>query len=405
MTKPGRRLRLMMLCLLLVLAAPAAANWLINPFGAWPSLVIDGMYRQLEIGTERVRLPYRLRTEESPTLLVGSSRVLYGMPIEQGSRDGVLNAALSGASMDEIATIIRVAMTRHSLERVVWGLDFYAFGEDSVGFRDADTRSRLEGDSVLLIRETLLSRQASTATRDLWRRARSGRANLPAAWLLPVPWPEQVISELMQERPANDLSPAARAELEQQVTQWAHAYAHYNFSARQLALFRDAVTRTKEAGVEAILFIPPLSACEIEIIQRTGRWAAFEDWKRALVSVSPYWDFSGYTELSRHDDLFGDMFFNEHFCHFRPAVGEVILRRLLGKDCAACGALAQTVVAAGKWVDKTTIDQHLAAQEAERRARTEHDPRCSKLAEAVTAQDMPSATPPRASQAHGDDRS
>lgn len=404
MTKPGRRLCLMMLCLLLIISMPAAANWVINPFGAWPSLVIDGMYRQLEIGAERVKLPYRLRTEQAPTLLVGSSRVLYGMPIEQGSRDGVLNAALSGASMDEIATVIRVAMSSHSLKRVVWGLDFYAFGEDRVGFLDADTRSRLEGDSVLLIRETLLSRQASTATRDLWRRARGGRANLPAAWLLPVPWPEQVIRDSMQERPADDPSPAARAELEQQVTQWAHAYAHYNSSAKQFALFRDTLARTKEAGVETILFLPPLSACEIEIIQRAGRWAAFEDWKRELVSVSPYWDFSGYTELSRHDDLFGDMYFNEHFCHFRPATGEVILRRLLGKDCAACGALAQTVLEGGKWMDQTTIDQHLAAQEAER-ARAEPDPRCSKLAEAATSKDMPSAAQPRASQMRGDDRS
>ena len=40
-----RRLGLMLLCLAGFLAAVAAINWIVNPYGAWSSTVIDPAYR------------------------------------------------------------------------------------------------------------------------------------------------------------------------------------------------------------------------------------------------------------------------------------------------------------------------------------------------------------------------
>ena len=88
-------------------------NWVVNPYGAWRSTVIDPAYRvtgtdRSEAG-ERVTTAYRIRAEQPTTLLVGSSRVVAGMYIEHGAQDGVFNASMSGASLAEIAAILRLA--------------------------------------------------------------------------------------------------------------------------------------------------------------------------------------------------------------------------------------------------------------------------------------------------------
>jgi hypothetical protein len=178
MTRPVRRLRYMLLFLLLVVTAAAGVNRIANPFGIWRSFTVDKSYLK-EIKVPRVSMPYRLRREQPSTLIVGSSRALDGMPIEYGHRDGVLNASLPGATLDEIAFIIDVAIERSRPKRLIWGVDFYAFDENQAGFRDSETRLRLEGDTRLLIVEALLSMEAFELSRKLLGRAIAGQKGLP----------------------------------------------------------------------------------------------------------------------------------------------------------------------------------------------------------------------------------
>jgi len=82
--KPARRLIVMMLALAAVCAAAITLNYLINPYGAWQTALIDPIFRA--DNDARMTTPYLVRTTQPHTLLMGSSRVRVGMPIEQGFR-------------------------------------------------------------------------------------------------------------------------------------------------------------------------------------------------------------------------------------------------------------------------------------------------------------------------------
>src|SRR5262245_36822046 len=103
----------MLLSLAGVLATVAGVKWIVNPYGAWRSAVIGSLARFIETtrneAHERVTTAYRIRAERPSTLLVGSSRVVVGMYIDRGARDGFFNASMSGASLEEIAAILRLA--------------------------------------------------------------------------------------------------------------------------------------------------------------------------------------------------------------------------------------------------------------------------------------------------------
>jgi hypothetical protein len=349
------RLRLMALYLFAFLAAVATVNWLANPYGAWPVSAIDPIYRKG--GAERVATPFRLRAEQPTIMLVGSSRVMFGMKIEQGARYGVLNAGLPAANLDEIAAVIEVALENPGLKRVIWGLDFFAFDNNVAGILDPQTRQRLAGDARLKIMETLLSLDALDLSRRLLVRAMSGRRNLPAVRTMPIPWTQEMIRGELARPGRNDLDQMDRSIIEGQLGYWIPVYSNYQWSDSRMALFQGVVARARRAGVDVIVFIPPLSGYELEALRQSGRWETFQRWKRLIAAAGPYWDFSGYNEIAQEADLFNDV------AHYKPAVGFTILRRLLGEDCSRCGDKARRVLDSGLWVEPATVDRVLAIQE------------------------------------------
>jgi hypothetical protein len=358
---PSRRLRFMRVGLLTFLAMVVAINWLTDPYGVWRIALIHRVYLSTQPG-ERVMTPYRVRNEQPTTMLVGNSRVLWGMPIEQGLRDGILNAGLPGAALDELATTVRLASRNPRLQRVVWGVDFVYFDESWLG-RDPLIRARLEGDVGLRITDTLLSTEALTASRKLLVRAVGGRRRLPPTQSALLPWPQATIAEALDGPPVG-LAQVTEAALKWQLDEWVPRYATYRLSSKNVAVFRDAVARARTAGIDVIMFIGPMSAYELEVIRQSGRWDTFQEWKRQLLSTQPYWDFSGYNDLAFAEHLFTDA------VHYEPGVGHLILRHLLGEDTTQCGETARLILDSGAWVDAATIDQHLAQQDAARVAHT-----------------------------------
>jgi hypothetical protein len=364
MVYPDRRLRLMILCLVAFVAAVAGVNWIANPYGAWGASLIDKIYLKMEVGRERIATPYRLRVEQPRTLLVGSSRVLYGMTIEQGYREGVLNAGLPAATLEEIDAVVRIATHSPVLEHIIWGVDFYTFGRRFATASDPLTLQRFESNKRLLIMETLLNMEALEASRKVLFRRIGGRRILPPSRVLPLPWPEDIVREYLGRGEQMDWDWTVKLPLQPNLAGWLSHYSSFRLSPNQMALFRKTVARAREAGVRVTLFIPLLGEYELEIIRQVGEWDTYQHWKRQILEAGPYWDFSGYSELARTDKLFTNV------AHFAPAVGHVILRHLMGEGCEGCGPIAREIIAAGSWVEAANLDEHLARQDAEMRRRT-----------------------------------
>lgn len=365
----------MVLYLSAFVAAVAAFNGLANPYGAWPVSMIDPIYHRG--GEGRVGTPYRLRIEHPTIVLVGSSRVMIGMRIEQGSRDGVLNAGLPAAKLDEVVAVVEVALENPNLKRLVWGVDFFDFSQRVAGVFDPDTRLRLEGSRRLMVADTLLSMDALDLSRELVVRAARGRRKLPAARLMPIPWTEAAIRQEIDKPGRTSLDRADGVERDGQLAHWIEVYSRYRLSDRQIALFKRAVAETRRSGVELVCFVPPMSGYELEAIRQTGLWDVFQHWKRELAAIVPYRDFSGYNEIALNDRLFADV------GHYKPASGFAILRLLLGEDCSRCGETARMVRDSGLWVEPATIDRVLATQDERRAAFVRHNSRWSEIVEDV----------------------
>lgn len=355
---PRRRLRLMLTGLAAFVAAVTVLNIGVNPYRAWPVSLIDAAYTRIPFSDEHLSTPYRMRNEQPTTVLLGTSRVLVGMEIEQGVRDGVFNAALAGARLDDLTALARGALQHRSVRRIIWGLDFILFNATWSGIDDPHLAARLAHAPLLMARETIFSLDAVAASGRLLLRLAAGRSRLSPARLFSVPWDESVIRTELEALAAHP-PPIDRAVLAAQSELWRATYAGYQRSAAQWTLFAQLIDEVRGHGVELILFIPPFSRYELDAMREREQWPAFREWKRELAQLAPFHDFSGYTPIAARDELYTMPVFS----HFRPAVGHTILRHLLGHACDGCGEVARAILASGVLVDANNVDARLRQQD------------------------------------------
>lgn len=336
-----------------LIAMVAAINMLVNPYGAWRLGTFDPIYRRITL--ERLAIPYLLRIAQPHTMLIGSSRVILGMRIEQGERDGVLNAAMSGARLEEIARVVELARSNPELKRVIWGVEFFAFNRTDDPKPDPSTMERMEAPWKTIVGDTLVNSDALDRSRDLYRRYRLGLSRLPAESTEPIPWNDGFIGMKMRalEHQLPALDEAVDLREARQFQAW---YRGYHLSQAEIGRFRDIVERIRAANLELVLFVPPSSEYELEIIRQSGLWQQFQAWKAALAEISPFWDFGGFNSTARTKVLFIDVM------HFRPELGFSIMRKLEGRGCDRCGSLADQAVAQALYFDRSTAARNLAEQ-------------------------------------------
>lgn len=347
------RLRLMFALTGVLIAGGIALTWLLNPFGATGSRFIDPIFRKVK--RERLATPYLLREARPATVLLGSSRVLMGMRIEQGERDGVLNAAIKGATLQQISRIVDVALLNPRLKRIIWGVDFFAFSTHWK-FQDPLFDARIGDQLGARLEDTLLSLDALGDGFDLFKRSLRGRDRLTVTMKAGVPWPMDLICEQYVSDRMDGLDVGTPRQIALQLREIYYLYRLYDFSPAQLAIFRDTVARIRARRVELLLFVPPMSEYELELIRQSGHWPDLEKFKRAIAAVAPYDDFAAYNAMAPRDEFYLQVI------HFKAAPGHQIMRMLMGAETAPCSEDARAVTQSAVHVDEGSIDRVLALE-------------------------------------------
>jgi hypothetical protein len=155
-------------------------------------------------------------------------------------------------------------------------------------------------------------------------------------------------------------------------------YSSFQMRADAVEIFRRTIEAARARGIEVVVFVPPMSEFELELIRQSGRWPAMQAWKRTLAAITPFTDFSRYNEAARTDALF------MHVMHFKTGAGFTILRSMLGMPIDRCSELVATLDHAGTRVDSGNIDQVIAAQDRSAAAQS-RDSRYVRLAAKANA--------------------
>ena len=351
-------------------------NVLVDPNGAYPGFSL----RQIE--------PYRTEFASRPAkaelaargdfdlLLVGSSRLRVGMPVRHPAYGParVCNLGLGATTLSETAAVLDFALRHNKVRTVLLGADFHLFSDSrEIDPTFATSRFNPELEVFEYHCRNLLGAEATANAWSLLRLRLTGKPPPEGEnGFVPkhVP-PKASQRDLFAKRIRSSLTDPG-------------AEGSFRRSEQRLEAFRQMIRSCRTNGIQLIVFIPPVHALQLETIRVAGHALAFEEWKRDLVRILaeenasgsvPLWDFTGYSgfvaeQIPAEGNRSARMKWYLEVSHFTPALGDLVLRRMLGGDESA----TDLQTAFGVRLLPDNIDHHLVKQRAARDAYAKANP-------------------------------
>jgi hypothetical protein len=384
-------LRHWLLTALILIGAIAAVNLVIDPYGVFSLVNLDGLNKVKVRAQQRGGLSksYSLARVQPKSLILGNSRAEIGFdPNHPGwPRDAkpVYNFALPGVGLASNLQNLDYALRTSSIKTVVLGLDFRDFTFDA---------------SKPIVWKTFVQTASAPAPLDWTKRAIDYAEILLSLDALG----DSMRTILGQHNrfatritdlgfnPLLDYIPIAKelgyqALFDKKNGEIASAYLRggkdiFISGSRDSPDFSTLLAlmeRCREADVRLHLIIYPYHAQILELFRATGLWDVFEDWKRRVTQLTyeeaaasrsaqpfPLWDFSGYNSLTSEGvpapgDLQSEMRWYWEAGHFKKELGDRVLNKVLDPNPE------RTVpVFFGALLTSANVEVHLARIRAER---------------------------------------
>lgn len=358
-----------------LLLATVIVNLVVDPYGIWRSVEATGFNAAKSERRNQIHLfkSADLRRPLPPVMITGSSRTAYGIdPTHPALKalGGAYNAATPGGHMRIIRRYLELALQANpgSIKTVILGLDFFEYNITAFN-RPANTfsESRIRSDRPPFrdYLTALLSLDALTAS------VRTVLSNLRDPAYQPYFQNGQLTAiDMRRTVEARGMERRFRMSLDLYLN-GSTRLRSFGWADGAFEELRRIVEISRKAEIDLIAFIPPTHAAHLEAIRYRGLWPQFQEWKRRIAAITPYWDFSGYNEITT-ETLRRTMSHYWDISHYRSSVGDRLLAQMLQKTPGI-----------GTWVTNGNVGDHLASGDAGRAAFTAANPGISRLIETI----------------------
>ena len=387
-----RYLRALALALLALLGSVALFCGLVDPYGIIGTPTVAHLTARKLAAADRPRLskPYRVEHMHPSTVLLGSSTTNIGFdpdsPAWPQARRPVFNMGIDGSSLDGEAHFLRHTLALAEPGLVVMCVAF----EDSM----VSPRGRLTAATAAMYAFEPRMRVGADGSPNPGYQL--GRAQDWVFALLSLPaLTDSVRTLLGQERSTVDVQTAAGFDEGARFMRWtASDGAAALFGQKDIEKARDilrwqrekrveidgvrtAILAARAAGAKVVVAITPAHADQMEVRRQLGLAAPMQAWRRDLARLvadaaaetggdayTTLWDFDGYSPYTTEslpppgDTSHALRWFFETV-HFRPALGTLMIQRMLGGDIPAD---------LGAMLTPATVDESGARNDAAQRA-------------------------------------
>ncbi len=322
------------LALLGFLSAPlvvaAGFNTVVDPYGVHgrDGWVGFNHVKPRQGNSDRLNKAIAVINQQPDVVILGSSRVKQGInpdhPQLQARGERVYNLGLNGLnSYEQLRYFEHLLANQPQPRLIVVGLDFFMYNqhlENQAGYEEyrLERRQMAWQDWI----NVNLSLDALQASYDTIIASRQDAGESP---------PNYGHNGFMPNLNAEDGKTEWR--FAQSLQLYYRRHGDYELSAEHVGHFANLVTIARDRGIPIVAFFSPTHVIHWEGIRLTGRWEAYESWKRQMVAILPVWDFMGYDQFSA-EPVAAVMRHYTDESHYRVSVGDRILDRILASNGA-----------------------------------------------------------------------
>lgn len=395
--------------LVALLSGTVASNLIIDPFGIYHRIEIEG-FNNVKTGQgDHVRMGKAgsVRAFTPRALILGNSRAEYGInPVHPGWRaKPVYNLAISGANMYEILRYFQHAHQLQHVEQVLFMLDynqFNAYWENASDFTEdrlSITPDEKENPYYYLsdVIPSTLSIKALTQSTNTILRSITGKST---TYLKngQRDWRNDLLFKTAIEKFGSYASLFSAEETglflnrsKGREPPYVESFFNERSKVNVFDAFRRLVQIAIRDKVDLRLAIGPSHARYFESYRLMGSWPLWEEWKRSLVNIVeeeaakagvapfPIWDFTGFNPLTMEpvppvSDKQTHMKWYFESSHYTTDLGDLVQDRVFAyKEPGRNLPDYFGVLITGK-----TLDEHLLGIRAQNRKFRETQPLVAK---------------------------
>lgn len=388
---PRPYVKVLLITAAITVVLTSIVNYVVDPYGVYRFVDHDGFNRHKPKAGVNGRLskPYNVQRVQPKTLLLGNSRVEGGLDpdSQQWPRANVpvYNMALPATGIATALDSLRYVLRITKPTVVVTGIDVVDFlvddrpgsilatapNEVAAPHREVAYENYLPLQKFKDVASTLFSLNAlADSLLTVTLQGRKDQPDLTAHGFSPM----------------REYEGYARAEgyeklfLQVDTTYFTnylrgpkHIYSAGTRSSVELDQLRQLIRLCRSSNMTLLLYIHPSHAHVMEGYRLTGLWPAFEEWKRAIVTMvadegrrSPgagsveLWDFSGYNEITTEQvpatsekGRFMRWYWDPG--HYNSQVGDLVLAQMLRN-----GSTDPARPVLGVRLDQQNLERHLA---------------------------------------------
>ena len=306
-------------------------NLLVDPNGVFGIVSIRGFNKhKTDILNDRITKFYYVRRFSPDTLLLGSSRAALLDPddLKKYTKDRVFNLGINASTIYQQYCYFKYVSDRYPLKNVVIGVDLLSFIASEEENREFDTKRLTRSvyfkdytDSLFNLKAVELSYQTvkkNVREKNLLQDDRVGFKGF-----------SHPAEEDDRRYPARRVR---RENVALKVFSNVYLSGVYNHPDRirnNLGYLREIVRIAKQKNIQFIMYVSPVSAKLFDLMYATGVGRYSEEWKRGLVRIANFHDFSGRNPISENPQWWREP------SHIITDGGKLIFARLYGDSSVA----------------------------------------------------------------------
>ncbi len=311
----------------------ASINWAADPYGVMNTPIWMGFNHIKVEKNKQVRMFKAIDVIrfKPQTIFLGFSRTEFGLdPAHPAIADkSAYNLGLSGANMYEIRKYFEHALfVQPNLKRVILDIDLFMFSnldENKADFSE----SRLEKNHLTLadILTNLFSLNSSLASfKTIYSSKNQPQLNAGFFYkngLRDATFYKTQVYKTSDSQEIFNLFLKTRPFLEdKEISQ------KLNISSNFLKDLDFVIRTCQKKGIDIQVFISPIHATQGEALRLSGLVPVVEKWKREIVKITPFWDFSGYNKITG-EPITQEMSYYLDSSHYLPSVGNLVINNIL----------------------------------------------------------------------------
>ena len=341
--------------IIIIIPTVGVFNYLIDPYGMNNFVKINRVNKEK---TGNTGYTYRFKTNivrnyKFDTLMLGTSRVGVMNPevVNKYTNGNTFNFEVPGSITEQQYKLFLYTLKYNNIKTLVYGIDFMSFNENRTIKNDfkefyklynkIDNKQEISNYDLYFNLKTF-KESAIVLFKNILN-----KKSFEAKYLFKNGMRDYINHTEALKNGTFEIDKRIESSIKSYFKENTGTYKNYKFSYEYLKYFKKTIDYCRNNNIKVLVYIPPMYSAHFDAFNSAGYYDEFELFKKELVQITNYVDFTGHNTITENKNNYWDS------SHLRKELTEVVMAKLFNDN------LIQVPVDFGVYITKDNIDNHL----------------------------------------------